>query len=76
MIRSKTKELNTKKIVDLFGGKHKIVADYEAILRTVITVKAIEKWIERRAISMKQILNLKVIAKERNIEFNLEDFVN
>lgn len=75
MIRSKTKTVDTKGIVELFGGKHQIVDDYAKILKVIISVKAVEKWIERRAISMVHILQLETIAEKRSISFDWKNFV-
>jgi hypothetical protein len=75
MIRNKTKTIDTQAIVELFGGKHQIVADYAKILKIVISVKAVEKWIERKGIATKHILHLETIADNRNIGFNWKNFV-
>lgn len=75
MIRKNQKSINAEAIVKLFGGKHQIVADYEKHLRSIITVKAIEKWLERGAVSAGNLLNLKTIAEKRGIEFRIEDFI-
>lgn len=72
MIRKNKKSYDVEAIVALFGGKHQIVADYEKYLRQIITVKAVEKWTERRSISSDNILDLKTIAEKRGITFNIE----
>lgn len=75
MSRKNQKQIDVEGIVNLFGGKHQIVADYERLLRIVITVKAIEKWIERASISTTQFLRLKTIAERKGIEFTFENFI-
>lgn len=75
MSRKNQKTIDVAGIVDLFGGKHQIVADYEKYLRTIITVKAIEKWIERKSISTTQVLRLKTISEKRDISFVFEEFI-
>ena len=72
MIRKNQKSIDADAIIKLFGGKHQIVADYEKYLRQIITVKAVEKWLERNAISTSNLLNLKTIAEKRNLEFKIE----
>ena len=69
------KTIDVLGIVELFGGKHQIVADHEKLLRQVLTVKAVEKWLERDSISITQVLNLKTIAEKKGIEFNFEEFI-
>lgn len=75
MSRKNTKTFDVAAIVDLFGGKHQIVLDYEKILKSVLTVKAVEKWIERKKISSEQLLNLKSIAERRGIQFSIEAYI-
>lgn len=75
MIRKNKKSYDVKAIVALFGGKHQVVADYEKILRQIITVKAVEKWLERDNISSGNILDLKAIAEKRGVEFKIEEFI-
>ena len=69
------KTLDASGIIDKFGGKHKIVADFEKFLRKVLTVKAVEKWEERKAIPLQQLLNLKTIAEKRGDIFLIEDYI-
>lgn len=76
MIRKNQKIVDVDAIIKLFGGKHQIVADYEKYLRTIITVKAIEKWGEREAIAFKHILNLTTIAERRGMEFKIAEYVS
>lgn len=71
----KLKNMDTDVIVKKFGGKHQIVADFEKILRTVISAKAVEKWIERKSIPAHQLLNLKTIANKRGIEFVIDEYL-
>lgn len=75
MSRKNQKTIDVAGIIDLFGGKHHIVADYEKYLRQIITVKAVEKWIERKSISTTQVLRLKTISEKRGIEFIFEDYI-
>lgn len=75
MIRKNQKTIDSEAIVKLFGGKHQIVADYEKILRSIISVKAIEKWLERKHVSTSNLLNLKTIAEKRGIEFKIEEYI-
>jgi len=75
MIRRNQKTIDAEAIVKLFGGKHQIVADYEKILRVVISVKAVEKWLERSAISITNLLSLQTIAERKEIDFKLEDYI-
>lgn len=75
MARVNEKSIDVASIVELFGGKHQIVADYEKILRKILTVKAVEKWIERRSISTIQVLNLKTISERRGINFIFEEYI-
>lgn len=74
MIR-RSQKVDVKGVVALFGGKHQIVSDYERILRMVITVKAVEKWIERNSISLNQFFNLTKIAEKRHIRFKIEEYI-
>jgi len=76
VIRSNQKTVDVKAIVAHFGGKHQIVNDYEKLLKVVISVKAVEKWLERKEIAMKHILNLKTIAEKRNMNFVFEEYVS
>lgn len=75
MEQNEPKKIDTKKIVEFFGGKHQIVLDYEKILNTIISVKAVEKWIERETIASKHILNLQTIAEKRKLKFQLKDYI-
>ena len=75
MSRKNQKTIDVDSIIKLFGGKHQIVNDYEKILRVIITVKAVEKWIERKSISTTQMLNLKSIAERRNLNFIFEEYI-
>jgi hypothetical protein len=75
MSKRNQKTIDVAAIVKLFGGKHQIVNDYEKILRIILTVKAVEKWIERETISTTNMLYLKTIAERKNIEFNLESYI-
>lgn len=75
MSRKNQKTIDVDSIIKLFGGKHQIVNDYEKILRVIITVKAVEKWIERKSISTTQMLNLKSIAERRNLNFVFEEYI-
>ncbi len=71
----KLKNMDTDAIVKKFGGKHQIVADYEKYLREILTVKAVEKWIERKSIPAHQLLNLKTIAGKRGIDFVIDEYL-
>lgn len=75
MSRKNQKTIDVEAIIKLFGGKHQIVADYEKILRIILTVKAVEKWGERESLSTTQMLNLKAIAEKRGINFIFEDYI-
>ena len=75
MSRKNQKTIDVAAIIALFGGKHQIVADYEKILRIILTVKAVEKWGERESLSTTQMLNLKTIAEKRGINFVFEDYI-
>lgn len=75
MARNNEKTIDVEGIVNLFGGKHQIVADYEKVLRKVLTIKAVEKWVERKTISTTQVLALKTISERRDINFIFEDFI-
>lgn len=75
MNKSNQKSIDAHAIVALFGGKHQIVADYEKLLRIIITPKAVEKWIERECVSTTQVLNLKTIAEKKNIRFVFERYI-
>ena len=71
----KVKNMDTDAIIRKFGGKHQIVADFEKHLRTILSVKAVEKWIERKSIPGHQLLNLKTIAAKRGIEFIIDEYI-
>jgi hypothetical protein len=75
MIRKNKKTIDTENIINLFGGKHQIVADYEKYLRSILTVKAVEKWLERKSISTDNVLSLKTIAEKRGLDFKFEDYI-
>lgn len=74
MIRE-NKSIDVPAVIKYFGGKHKIVADYETYLGVVISIKTVEKWIERKALSIKNIMNLKSIADHCNMKFKIEEFI-
>ena len=76
MYKNKQKTIDATGIVALFGGKHQIVEDYAKILRTALTIKAVEKWGERQAIPMTQLMNLKTIAQTKGMTFNIDDFIS
>lgn len=71
----KAKKINSDSVVKLFGGKHRIVSDFEKILRTVLSIKAVEKWLERKSIPANQLFNLKAIAEKRGIEFSIDEYL-
>lgn len=75
MIKKNQKTIDVAAIVAFFGGKHQIVTDYEKLLRIIITVKAVEKWLERKSLSTPQMLNLKVIAEKRGLNFVFEEYI-
>ena len=75
MIRSNQKELDAKGIIKFFGGKHAIVEAYNKQLKSVITIKAIEKWEERKAIALKHIVALEEIAKKNGKIFEWRDYL-
>lgn len=75
MIKKNQKTVDAAAIVALFSGKHQIVTDYEKILKSILTVKAVEKWLERASIPSQQILNLKTIAEKKGIEFVYDKYI-
>lgn len=75
MAKKNQKTIDVDAIIKFFGGKHQIVNDFEKILREILTVKAVEKWLERGSIPTSQILNLKTIAERRKLEFVFESYI-
>lgn len=69
------KKIDTAKIVEFFGGKHQIVLDFEKIIGETLTIKAVEKWIERESIPTQKILNLQTIAEQRKLKFKWENYI-
>ena len=66
--------VNVKEVVKFFGGKEQIVADYSKLLKKDITVKAVEKWIERNSLPGQHHTNLISLASKKKLSFNLADF--
>ena len=73
---AKTKQIDIDRIIEFFGGKHQIVADYNYYLKKDLTIKAVEKWKERNSISIENVFNLQAIAKRKNKDFKLEEFLH
>jgi len=76
MTKETENTLDVGGIIEFFGGKHAIVAAYEQEANKIISVKAVEKWLERNSLSTANILTLKSIAGKRKLKFKLEDYIN
>lgn len=68
--------LDVPELVRYFGGKYQIVADYDQYLGHKISLKAVEKWLERGSISLQNILCLVELARHKRISFDLKDFIS
>lgn len=71
----KKQQLKVEEIITLFGDKHQIVADYAKHLKQTLSIKAVEKWRERRTIPFTQLMSLKEIATAKGFTFNIEDYI-
>lgn len=67
-------KIEVKKLVDFFGGKDQIVNDYSKILKLTITLKAVEKWIERDSLPSNHIVNFTILAQKKQLSFDLSNF--